>query len=197
MTIEARIQLTSSELGTLWMTYMSTCANLVMCESLSDKTIDNEAKKMLTTYIAEAQIIKDKIVTVFNNEKASIPTGFDQRDIILEAPTLFDDIFKIMFLRQMMKLNLGHSAIYTTMSYMKEVQDIFKLNYYTADKFYVMSTSYLLGKGVLAKPPYVSMPKIAEVIEGKELAKKIISKLSDVLLQSDIQPTGTWAGKAT
>jgi len=254
MTIEARIQLTSSELGTLWMTYMSTCANLIMCESLCDKTIDKEAQNILTTYVAEAQIIKDKIVNVFNNEKAAIPTGFDRRDIIIDAPSVFDDIFKIMFLRQMMKLNFGHSAVYTAMSYMKEVQDIYKLNYDTADKFYVMSTSYLLGKGVLAKPPYVTMPKIAEVIEdksymsgihiftdkrslntievgfineaiennifgmqlmtgfaqsaadqevkeyfieGKELTKKIVSKLSDVLLQSDIQPPGTWAGKAT
>jgi hypothetical protein len=40
MTTEARIQLTSSELGTLWMTYMSTCSNLIMCDSLRDKTID-------------------------------------------------------------------------------------------------------------------------------------------------------------
>jgi hypothetical protein len=34
-------------------------------------------------------------------------------------------------------------------------------------------------------------------IEGKELSKKIISKLSDLLLQSDIQPPSTWAGRAT
>ena len=34
-------------------------------------------------------------------------------------------------------------------------------------------------------------------IEGKELSKKIITELSDVLLQSDIQPPSTWAGKAT
>jgi hypothetical protein len=72
-----------------------------------------------------------------------------------------------MFLRQMMKLNFGHSAIYTAMSYMKEVQDILKLNYDTADKFYIMSTNYLLGKGVLPKPPYVTMPKQTEIIEDK------------------------------
>ena len=34
-------------------------------------------------------------------------------------------------------------------------------------------------------------------IEGKELSKKIITELSDMLLQSDIQPPSTWAGKAT
>jgi hypothetical protein len=254
MTTEAKIQLTSSELGTLWMTYQSACATLAKCDFMKEKTIDKEAQNILNTYVAEAQSVKDKIVNVFNNEKAVIPIGFDDRDIILEAPPLFDDIFNIMILRQMMKLNFGHSAVFSSMSYMKEVHDILKLNYDIADKYYVMTTNYLLEKGVLAKPPYVAMPTQVEMIEdknymsrnniltdkrslnvievgflneaiednifgmqlmtgfsqvatdkevkkyfleGKELAKKIVSKLSDILLQSDIQPPSTWAGKAT
>ena len=117
-----------------------------------------------------------------------------------------------------------------------------------------MTTNYLLRKGVLTRPPYVTMPKQVEYvedknymsgfnilsdkrslntievgfinqsiennifgmqlmtgfaqvatesevkkyfIEGKELAKKIISQFSDVLLQSDIQAPSGWAGKAT
>jgi len=254
MTTEAKIQLSSSELGTLWMTYQSTCATLITCEFMKDKTIDKEAQNILTNYITQAQSVKDKIINVFNNEKAVIPIGFDERDIVRVSPPLFDDIYNIMFLRQMMKLNFGHSALFSAMSYLKEVHDILKLNYDIADKFYVMTTNYLLGKGVLAKPPYVTMPKQVEFIEdknymsgynflsdkrslntievgfineaiednifgmqlmtgfaqvatdkevkkyfleGNELSKKIISKLSDVLLQSDIQPPSTWAGKAT
>ena len=254
MTTQARIQLTSSELGILWMTYKSQCGTLARCESMKTKTIDKEAQGILTSYITDGEILKDKIVNILNNEQVAIPIGFDESDVIREAPPLFDDIFHIMILRQMMKLNFGHSAMFTTMSYMKEVQEMLKLNYDTAEKYYVITTNYLLGKGVLAKPPYVSIPKQVEIIEdksymsginlfsdkralntievgflteaiennifgmqlmtgfaqsaankdvkeyfieGKELAKKIVSKLSDVLLQSDIQPPSTWAGKAT
>lgn len=253
MITESRIQLTSSELGTLWMTYQSTSATLVMYELFRDKTIDKEAQSILTEYISEAQNIKNQIINVFNHQNAVIPMGFDERDIVRDAPPLFDDIFNIMFLRQMMKLNFGHSSVFSAMSYMKEVHDILKLNYDIADKYYVITTNYLLGKGVLARPPYVTMPKKVEFIEdknymsgfnifsderslntievgyineaiednifgmqlvtgfaqvavenevkeyfieGKELSKKIISKLSDVLLESDIQTPGTWAGKA-
>lgn len=254
MTTETKIPLTSSELGTLWMTYQSTSAMLIMFELLKDKTIDKDAQNILTAYISEGQNIKNEIVNVFNNEKTVIPIGFDARDIVKEAPPIFDDIFHIMFLRQMMKLNFGHSSVFSVMSYMKEVHDILKLNYDIADKYYVMTTNYLLEKGVLAKPPYVTMPKQVEFIEdknymsgfnifsdkrslntievgyineaiednifgmqlmtgfsqvakeskvkkyfieGKELAKKIVTELSGVLLQSDIQPPSTWAGKAT
>lgn len=254
MTIEAKIQLTSSELGTLWMNYMSTSASLLMYDSMREKTIDKEAQKILADYISEVQNVKNEIVKVFNNEKAVIPIGFDERDVIREATPLFDDIFHIMYLRQITKLNFQQSALSTPMSYMKEVHDIFKLNYDIADKYYVMTTNYLLGKGVLTRPPYITMPKQAEFIEdknymsgfnvfsdkrslntievgyinesiqanilgmqlmtgfaqvakedevkeyfiqGKELSKKIITKLSNIMMQSDIQPPSTWAGKAT
>jgi hypothetical protein len=254
MTTEAKIQLTSSELGTLWMTYQSTTATLVMFDLIKDKTIDNEARNILTDFTTDIQSVKNEIVNIFNNEEAVIPIAFDERDVLRKSPPLFDDIFNIMFLRQMVKLYFGFSSVFSTMSYMKEVHDILKLNYDIADKYYVITTNYLLDKGVLAKPPYVTMPKHVEFIEdknymsgynifsdkralntievgyinqaieanifgmqlstgfaqvaqeddvkkyfieGKELSKKIISELSSILLQSDIQPPSSWAGKAT
>jgi len=254
MTTEAKIQITSSELGSLWMTYMSTSADLVVFDLFKSKVIDKEAQNILSDYIIEAQNIKNKITNIFNEEDAVIPMGFDERDIVRESPALFDDIFCIMFLRQIMKLNRGHSSVFSAISHKKEVLDILKLNYDIADKYYVLTTNYLLGKGVLAKPPSVTMPKHIEFIEnknymsgynilserrslntievgyinealennilgmqlmtgfaqvarenevkeyfieGKEISKNIITELSAVLLQSDIQPPSTWAGKAT
>ena len=254
MTVEAKIQITSSELGAIWMTYQSTSAFLVLFDLFKSNVINKEAQNILNSYVIDAQDIKNKITDVFNKEDAVIPIGFDERDIIRAAPPLFDDIFCIMFLRQMMKLNRGHSAVFSALSHTKEVQDMLKLNYDIADKYYVMTTNYLLGKGVLAKPPSVTMPKHVEFIEnknymsgynilsekrslntievgyineaiennilgmqlmtgfaqvatenevklyfieGKEISKNIITELSAVLLQSDIQPPSTWAGKAT
>lgn len=208
----------------------------------------------MTSYIAEGQNVKNQITTIFNNEKAAIPIGFDQHDLMKEAPPLFDDIFNVMFLRQLTKLGFGFNAVFSTISYMKDVNDVFKLNYDISNKYYMITTNYLMGKGVLARPPYVTIPQKAEFIEdikymsglnilsdkralntievgfinqafeveiwvmqlltgfaqvarerkvkeyfikGKELSKKVISSLSDIFLQSDIQPPSSWAGKVT
>jgi hypothetical protein len=43
MTTEAKIQVTSSELGTLWITYTSISARLIMYDFFKNKTIDKEA----------------------------------------------------------------------------------------------------------------------------------------------------------
>ena len=254
MTTEAKIQLTSTELGALWRAYITISGDNLILDFLKDKTIDIEAKNILTDSITEYQNIKSRIVNLYNDQKTVIPIGFNERDVIMEAPPLFDDLFNIMYLRQIMKLALGNCAIFFSMSYMEEVQNIVKLISDGANKYYAITTKYLLNKGVLAKPPYVTMPKTVEFIEdknymsghnlfsekrslntievgllneaiednifgmqlmtgfaqvakekevkkyfieGKELSKKIISKLSDVLLQSDIQPPSTWAGRAT
>jgi len=254
MTTEAKLQISSSELGTLWMTYQTTSATIILFDLFKDKTIDKEAKDIITSYVTDSQNTKNNITNIFNNEDVVIPVAFDEQDILRESPPLFDDIFNIMFLRQMMKMRMGHCAVFTAVSYLKEVHDLFKSIYDICDKYYVMTTNYLLKKGVLAKPPSVTMPKQVEFIEdknymsgfnflsdkrslntievgyineavennilgmqlmtgfaqvakesevktyfieGKEISKNIITELSAVLLQSDIQPSSTWGGKAT
>jgi hypothetical protein len=166
MTTEANMQLSSSEVGTIWMAYQSTTSNLMIFNIFKDKTIDKEAQNILSEYITEISNVKNNIVNIFNKANAVIPMGIDERDILREDPPLFDDIFNIMFLRQMMKLKLGHSSVFTAISHMKETQDLYKLEYDIAYKYYVMATNYLLGKGVLAQPPAVNMPKHIEFIEN-------------------------------
>ena len=254
MTTEAKIQLTSSELGTLWMTYTSLSARVIVFNSLRDKTIDREAQNILNAYITDLQNLKTKIINLFNDENVVIPLGFNEQDIISEVSPLFDDIFNIMYLRRVMKLTVGRTGVFSVMSYMKEANDIFKIDFEISNKYYMMTTNYLLGKGVLTKSPYVTMPKKVEfiedknymsglnilsdrrsldtievgyiseaiennildmklltgfaqvateievkkyLIEGKELLRKQITDLSNMLLQSDIEPPNTRAGKVT
>jgi len=254
MTTEAKIQLTSSELGILWMIYTSQSATLTVFNLFRDKTIDIEAQNILNSYITDTTNIKNKIINLFNNENVVIPIGINEQDIVSEVPPLFDYIFNIMNLRRATKLFAGRMGVFCVMSYMKEINDILKLGFEIANKYYMMTTNYLLGKGVLTKSPYVTMPKkvqfiedknylsgynilsdkrsldtievgyISEAIEnnildmkfltgfaqvateievkkyfieGKELLKKHITELCNILLQSDIELPNTRAGKVT
>jgi len=147
MTTEAKIQLTSTELGILWKSYISLSGSTIIYNLFKDKTIDKEAQNIFTSATTENQNIKNQIENIFNNEKTVIPIGLNEHDIVKEAPPLFDDLFNLMFLRQMTKLVIGNSAVYSTMSYVKEVQDVFKITYDAVNKYYGVTTNYLLGKG--------------------------------------------------
>ena len=168
MSTEAKIQLRSTELGRIWMSYQIESMMIATFGNLRDSTIDEEAKGILNLSLIEEEKIIAELRKIFNNQNAVIPIAFDERDIFRDVPALFDDIFNIMFLRQIMKLNLGFSSLYLSTSYMKEVEEVFKLIHTVAEKFYVLTTDYLLSKGVLAKAPYVSMPTKVEFIEDKK-----------------------------
>ena len=77
MTTEAKIQITSSELGTLWMNYQATSASLMIFDLFKNNVIDKEAQNILSDYIIDAQNVKNEITNIFNNEKAVIPIAFD------------------------------------------------------------------------------------------------------------------------
>ena len=111
MTTEAKNQISSTELGSLWMLYQTKSATFSLFDLVKERTIDKEAQNILSNYTTESQNIENKIVDIFNSEKVVIPLGFEEADIVREAPALFDDFFNIMFLRQMVKLHLGTSAV--------------------------------------------------------------------------------------
>ena len=168
MSTQAKIQLTSTELGRLWMTYQIKSAAIIIFGQLRDNAIDEEAKSILDSNVIEDQKIISKITLILNDQNAIVPVAFGDQDVFKDAPSLFDDIFDIMFIRQMAKMNLGFSSLYLATSYMKEVQELFSLIHADAEKSYIITTEYLLKKGVLAKPPYVTMPTKIEFIEAKK-----------------------------
>lgn len=245
-------KITSGEIGTLWMTYQVKSLLLQMIGVFTQKSMDQQAKDILASFVTENTKYFNEVKSIFENEKAVIPIAFDERDVFNDAPSLFDDIFHIMFLRTMTKLIMGFDSIHLSMSYRKDIRDFYSRCWNFYKETFNICSDYLTQQGVLARPPYVTMPKEAEFIEekrymsgfrpfsskralntieisyifsiieinimgmqlstgfaqvakekevreyflrGKELAKRIISDLSELILNSDIQPPATWAGK--
>ncbi len=247
-------KITSGEIGLLWMHYVMRSLFKQMAGFFASKSMEQQAKDILTNYSNEVDIYNNMIKEIFDKEKAVIPEGFTEKDVFSDAPSLFDDIFHIMWLRIMAKIMMGFSALHLSMSFRKDVRDYFVESVDFTKDLYNETTEYLTQQGVLARPPYVTMPKQIEYIEekkymsgfqtlrnkralntieisylftinetnvfgiqlttgfaqvakekevkdyfvrGKELAKKVVSTVSSLILDSDILPPATWAGKAT
>jgi hypothetical protein len=136
-----------------------------------ENTKDHEAKKILDNLNKQNQKMITSIKIIFENEKAIIPLAYNESDIHKDVLPLFDDIFPIMFTRMMMKIALGYDAIYLGMAYREDISSLFQNVLIDCQETYIKSTNYLLKRGVLARPPYVSMPKEVEYIEDKNYIK--------------------------
>src|SRR5437764_5655950 len=105
-----------------------------------------------------------EIEKIYQQKGIVYPVGYTKEDVNLEAPKLFDNGFDIMFVRILKEISMGLYTININLAYNADVAKIYKgLTNITQD-IYMLSTEYLLRKGILTLPPKVIMPKTTEFI---------------------------------
>jgi hypothetical protein len=159
--------ITSSELGTLWLTYQEKTMILRMLEYFIEKADDEKAKVIMTNLYGEIDLFVAKITETLQNEGAVIPVGFSSQDVNKEVPKLYDNGFDIMFIRLLKEISMGLHSLNLTMSYREDIVMLYKDLTAITQNYYNLCTQYLLEKGMLARPPYVSMPSSVEFVKDK------------------------------
>ncbi|WP_458415142.1 DUF3231 family protein [Schinkia sp. CFF1] len=249
-----KLALSSSELGTLWMTYQEKTMNQRMLEYFIEQADDDRAKEIMQDTHNHIISYIEEIKNIFQNEGAVIPIGYTEKDVNIGVPKLYDTMFDIMFLRVLKEISMGLHTLHLSMAYRKDIVLFYKELTAFTQSVYDQCVDYLQEKAVLPHPPAVSMPKTVEIangtnymsgfnlfsekralntvevahlyhaidtniigmqlitgfaqvanepevkkyfIKGKELAKKVVTDYTQILLQSDIQPPSTWGANAT
>lgn len=157
--------ITSSELGTLWLTYQQKTMIMRMLEYFIEKADDEKAKYIMTSLYDEINPYVKKITETFLNEGAVLPVGFTSEDVNKEVPKLYDNGFDIMFVRLMKEISMGMHTLNITMSYREDIVMFYRELTAITQKYYNLCTQYLIEKGMIARPPYVSMPKEVEFVK--------------------------------
>lgn len=248
------IPLSSSELGNLWQAYQEKSMKLHVLERMIETSNDVGTQNILqSAYDIESKNI-NTIESIFQNERATIPVAFSEKDINKKAPLLFDDDFHLMYLRLLSKILIGLYALHSGMSYREDIYNLYKNFTSDSQTLYYNATQYLLNKGVLPRPPIVPMPKEVDFVKntsytnglnpfeknrplntveigliyqaleanitgmklmtgnaqvaknpevkkyflrGKELARQVVTTMSELLLESGLEAPSTWAGMVT
>ena len=158
--------LSSSELGTLWMTYQSKTMIQRMLEYFIAQADDTRAKEIMQdTHIKIINYMED-IKNILKNEGAVIPVGFTEQDVNIGVPKLYDNMFDIMFLRLLKEISMGLHALHINMAYRKDIVLLYKDLTSFTQGVYDQCVDYLQEKDVLPRPPAVTMPKSVEFVEG-------------------------------
>lgn len=151
--------LSSSEIGTLWLTYQEKTMILRVLEYFMEKSDDQQAKNIMGGLWQELNHFVTKMEGIFEQEGVAIPKGFTENDVNLQAPKLYDNGFDIMFLRILKEVSMGMYTLNMNMAYRDDVMSIYEGLTSTTQKVYKLSTHYLLEKGILTLPPLVEKPK--------------------------------------
>ena len=159
--------ISSSEIGTLWLTYHQKTLILRILEYFIKNADEEEARNILGGLWQHVNYYVLEIEKVFKTQGIVFPVGFTKEDVNLEAPKLYDNGFDIMVVRILKEVSMGMYTISMNMAYNEEVAKIYKGLTNVTQDIYMLSTLYLLQRGILTLPPKVTMPKTNEFVESK------------------------------
>jgi hypothetical protein len=175
-----RSAITSSELGTLWLTFQEKTMILRMLEYFIEKADDEQAKEIMTDFYKEVDKYVNEIKGIFQKEGAVIPNGYTSQDVNKDVPKLYDNGFDIMFVRLLNEISMGLHALNITMNYREDIVLLLKNLTESTQKYYNLCTQYLLEKGLLVKSPHVTMPQVVEFAKDKSyLSGQSMNPLSE------------------
>lgn len=159
--------ITSSELANLWMAYQEKTMIIRILEHFIEHA-DDEGKLLLQSHYNDGAKNIETIKSIFQQEGAVIPVGFSENDVNKGVPKLYDFMFDIMYLHMMTKVEMSLYALFTGMAYRKDIKDFFIKLTAESQAINRQATQYLLEKGVLSRPAFVSMPKEVRFVKNKD-----------------------------
>lgn len=158
--------LSSSELGTLWLTYQQKTMVQRILEYFIEQADDNQAKEIMQDAHMKVINYLEDIKAILKNEGAVIPIGFKEEDVNIGVPKLYDNMFDIMFCRLISSISMGLHTLHMSMAYRKDIVLLYKELTAFTQSVYDECVDYLQKKNVLPRPPAVSMPKSVEFADG-------------------------------
>jgi hypothetical protein len=105
--------------------------------------------------------------SLFEKEQYAVPNGFKENDVNLNAPWLFTDIFCLNYVNYMAKAGMLTYSDFLAMSTRKDICEHFTNCLTETAKLYNQSTEIALKKGILARHPYIEVPKETDYVDSK------------------------------
>ncbi len=162
------VKLTSSEIASLWTSYMNDSMSIqflsYFLKIVEDPEIKTIIKKGYTISNQNLLFLKE----LYKEEEIPEPNGFSSSDVNLNAPRLYTDSFILNYLNHMSKAGmLGYSG-FLSMSSRNDIRTYFRDALNQTAELYDISAEVLLEKGLFVRSPYIDYPKQKDYVDSKK-----------------------------
>lgn len=165
---ERNIPLTSSEIGSLWTGYMNDsmvkCVLGFMLKYIEDSDIKSIVKYAYDTSSTHLK----KLTSLFESEQYTVPNGFTEKDVNMNAPWLFTEEFCLIYINEMSKAGMVAYSGFVAVSYRADICKYFLKGLNESGYIYKQSLKVALDKGINARHPYIEVPKETDNVDSKK-----------------------------
>ena len=145
---EKKIQLTSSEIASLWLAYMDESMSKCMIGFMLQHIEDPDIKPVVqSTYDISSNRV-NKLLTIFTEERYAVPNGFTDEDVNMNAPWLFTDLFCLTYVNHLARIGMLKYSGFVSMCSREDIRNWFTLGLTEMSTLYNQSTEIALSKGL-------------------------------------------------
>jgi hypothetical protein len=164
---KANIPLTSSEIGSLWTSYLNDSMAIQFLSYFLNTVEDLETRAIIEIGHNISSNHLAYLTDLFQQEGIPVPTGFSSADVNHNAPPLYTDSFILTYLNHMSKAGmLGYSA-FLAMSARRDIRQYFKKALLKTADLFDESSEVLLKKGIFVRSPFIDYPDQKDFVDSK------------------------------
>lgn len=172
----SNIKPTSSEISYLWQTYMAESMSCAMLKHMVAKSKDPDIHDVLQLALDVASQNITTIEAIFNSIHHPVPDAFGEKDVDVNAPELFSELFSIAYTKHMTRyILLNHSLAFSDSS-RSDIKDFFSGAMEKEKGVIQKADQVLLAKGLFSKSPNIEFPDRIEYVHNKNYYGSIFGK---------------------
>jgi len=161
-TKESKVQLSTTEISSLWTTYMQMSMSQKMLEFFERTCEDNEVKEIISNTLKITYEIKDGTTKHFKDGNVAVPYGFADDDVNLSAPKLFTEHYMLFYMQHMMSVGLIKFAHDKATATRDDILNFFTVCIKKTDSVFDTVVKAIANKGLTYRFPLVNIPKKPE-----------------------------------
>ncbi|MGP4080471.1 DUF3231 family protein [Pseudalkalibacillus sp. R45] len=166
-------QLTSAEMAGVWGQYVNdTAARSVLAHFLMTVE-DSQIRTVLELAFSSCKNHIEILQNLFEQENFPTPIGFSKKDVNLEAPRLFSDLFFLSYLKNMSILGMAASTLAIGLGARSDIVSFHKSVLADAVKLHKATKEVMMDKGVYVRPPYISTPDEVDFVSKQNFLGKL------------------------
>jgi Protein of unknown function (DUF3231) len=150
-------ELTVSEVSNIWSSYLKNSMELQFFTYFSQTTQDRKVRKIVGRLLHQSGKNLKQLQDFFHKESMSVPIGFTDEDININAGKVFSDHFILFFCHDITQLSLNTYPSALGESTRKDIRDYFEITLKFTLKIQNEIVDLMLSKGIYPKPPKIKL----------------------------------------
>ncbi|MGZ4164237.1 MAG: DUF3231 family protein [Tumebacillaceae bacterium] len=164
----------ASEIACLWQLYMQETMSQCCLRYFANCTDDEEIRAIINAMLESVNEAIQTMRAFFVNENLPVPVGFTEQDVDVNAPKLFFDPFMIHFVSFMTHVGTQSACSALTVVARADLRQFFIKRLEDTLRIENRIFDVLLGKGLFAKSPTVTVPSQVEFSQGQNFVGELL-----------------------